>query len=155
MTTATGSLQFTRTLASDPARVFAALTSAADRMAWGPPDTDSIVLIENQPDPAPGVRELSRCGPRDNPYVDVATDWIVMEAPTRLVYAETLSAEGETLGCSLATFELAADGTGTALSAHIQIVSFVGDEMMGEFEGGWSHAMDNLTKLLGATIGGD
>ncbi|MFL4471584.1 SRPBCC domain-containing protein [Tateyamaria armeniaca] len=146
MTTDIGTLEFTRTMTADPARVFQALTSAADRMAWGPPDADSVVIIENQPDAAPGVREISRVGPRENPYVDVATDWIVMEAPTRLVYAETLSAEGETLGVSLATFELSPEGSGTAVQAHVQIVNFAGSEMMGEFEGGWTHSLDSLAR---------
>ncbi|MEX0312278.1 MAG: SRPBCC domain-containing protein [Tateyamaria sp.] len=139
-----GKLQFDRTLSSAPIRVFEALTSSADRMAWGPPDTESVVLIENQPDPAPGVREMSRVGPRENPYVDVATDWIILEAPARLIYAETLSAEGEPLGTSLATFELDATGDGTQMRATVQIVSFVGAEMMGEMEAGWTHAVDSL-----------
>ena len=146
MTAHLGTLEFTRTLGADPARVFTALTNQSDRMAWGPPDADSVVIIEDQPDAAPGVRETSRVGPRDNPYGDVATDWIVMEEPASLIYAETLSAEGETLGCSLATFELSADGAGTSMQASIQIISFVGEEMMGEFEGGWTHALDNLTR---------
>lgn len=146
MTTQLGTLEFTRSLGSNPARVFEALTDQADRMAWGPPDTDSVVIIEDQAPAAPGGREMSRVGPRDNPYVDVTTDWIVMEAPSRLIYAETLSAEGETLGCSLATFELTAEGSGTALQAHVQIVNFAGPEMMAEFEGGWTHAVDSLAK---------
>ncbi|MEL6619462.1 MAG: SRPBCC domain-containing protein [Pseudomonadota bacterium] len=146
MTADFGQLQFTRNLNSAPDRVFIALTSAADRMAWGPPDVDHVVLIDGQPDAAPGIREHSRVGPRDNPYVDVATDWIVMEGPERLIYAETLSAEGAVLGTGLATFELTAQGAGTALRATVQLVSLVGAEMMGEFEGGWTHALDNLAK---------
>ena len=146
MTTQLGTLEFTRTLGSDPARVFTALTNQADRMAWGPPDVDTVVIIEDQPEAAPGVRETARVGPRDNPYVDVATDWIVMEAPSRLIYTETLSAEGETLGCSLATFELSPEGAGTAMQASIQFISFVGAEMTGEMEAGWTHAMDSLAR---------
>ena len=144
MTAAFGQLQFDRTLTSAPARVFEALISPADRMAWGPPGTDQVVLIEGQPEAAPGVREMSRCGPRDNPYVDVATDWVLMEAPNRLLFVETLMAEGEPLGTSLATYELTEAGTGTHLRLTVQLVSFVGEEMMGEFEGGWTHALDNL-----------
>ncbi|WP_415403380.1 SRPBCC domain-containing protein [Tateyamaria sp. SN3-11] len=139
-----GKLQFERKLTAPVDRVYQALISPQDRMAWGPPDTESIVLIEDQPTPTPGGRELSRCGPRDNPYVDVATDWIVMEASSRLVYAETLSAEGEVLGTSLATFELVSADTGTALRATVQIANFAGAEMMSEFEGGWTHAIENL-----------
>jgi len=148
MTTAFGQLQFERTLAAGPDRVFAALTSAEDRMAWAPPDTGHVVLIEDQPAPAPGVRELSRVGPRENPYVDVTTDWVIIDAPTRLVYVETLSAEGDALGSSLATCELAPDGDGTALRLTVQLVSFVGKEMMGEFEGGWTHAIDSLARYI-------
>lgn len=141
-----GKLRFNRTLTAAPARVFEALTSSADRMAWSAPDTDSVVLIENQPDPAPGVREVSRVGPRDNPYVDVATDWVLLDAPARLIYAETLSAEDEPLGTSLATFELTPDGDGTQMRATVQIVCFVGREMMGEIEAGWTHAVDSLAR---------
>ena len=141
-----GQLQFTRDLTSAPTRVFTALTSAADRMAWGPPDVGHVVLIEGQPEAKPGLREHSRVGPRDNPYVDVATDWILMEAPVRLIYAETLSAEDNVLGTSLATFELTATGTGTSLRATIQLVSLVGAEMMAEFENGWTHAIDSLVR---------
>ena len=141
-----GQLQFTRDLGSAPERVFAALTSAADRMAWGPPDTDSVVLIEDQPEASAGLREHSRVGPRDNPYVDVATDWIVLDAPDRLIYAETLSAEGMVLGTSLATFELSEKGTGTALRATIQLVNLAGEEMMSELESGWTHSIDSLAR---------
>lgn len=148
MNAAFGKLQFTRSFGADTDRVFTALTNPADRMAWGPPDTGHVVLIENQPEPAPGVREVSRCGPRDNPYVDVATDWVVLDAPSRLIYAETLSAEGDVLGTSLATFELSASDAGTDLRATIHLVSFVGEEMLGEFEGGWSHAMDSLARHI-------
>ena len=143
-----GQLQFTRTLNAAPDRVFTALTSPQDRMAWSPPDNDSVLLIEGQPAPEPGVREMSRVGPRENPYVDAATDWVVMEAPTRLIYAETLSAEGEALGTSLATFELAADGDGTALRATIQLVNFAGEEMRGEIEAGWTHAIEALASYV-------
>ena len=86
----------------------------------------------------------ARCGPRDNPYVDVATDWVVMDAPGRLIYAETLSAEGDVLATSFATFELAADGAGTQLRVTIHIANFAGEGMLGEVESGWTHALDNL-----------
>lgn len=139
-----GQLQFTKSLGTPPARVFEALTSAADRMAWSPPDSSSVLLIEDQPSAAPGVREMARVGPRENPYVDVATDWVVLEAPARLIYAETLAAEGETLATSLATFELTPEGEGTALRATVQIANFAGEEMRAEMEAGWENAINAL-----------
>ena len=137
---------FHKSLSAAPERVFTALTSAADRMAWGTPDTSTVLLIDGQPDPAPGVREVGKIGPRENPYVDVATDWVVMNAPNLLLYAETLSAEGEALGTSLATGELSSEGTGTALKATVQLVNFAGEEMRDEIENGWTHAMEALAE---------
>ena len=139
-----GQLQFERQLAAQPDRVFEALISPQDRMAWGPPDVSSVVLIDTPESPAPGGRELSRVGPRENPYVDVATDWVVIEPSTRLIYAETLSAEGAVLATSLATYELAQSETGTDLRATIHLANFAGPEMMPEIEGGWTHAFDAL-----------
>lgn len=150
MTAEFGQLQFEKSLSAAPARVFEALTAAGDRMAWGPPDLDSVVLIEDQPAPAPGVREMSRVGPRDNPYVDVATDWVLMDAPERLLFAETLMAEGAALGTSFATYELSPAGKGTHLRLTVQLVSFVGAEMTGEIEAGWTHALDSFEKHLAA-----
>ncbi len=145
MTAAFGTLNFDRHVPVAASRVFSALISPEDRMAWGPPDTGSIVVITDQPAPAEGVRELSKCGPRDNPYVDVATDWVLIDAPRRLIFAETLLAEGEILGTSLATYELTEASGGTDLRLTVQLVNFAGEEMMGEFEGGWTHALNNLT----------
>ena len=141
-----GQMQFERHLTAPPARVFEALTDPADRMAWGPPDSGSVVLIDGEARAEAGTRETSRVGPRENPYVDVATDWIVLDAPSRLIYAETLFAEGEVLGTSLATFELQAKGGGTDMRATVQLVNFAGPEMMGEIEAGWSHAIDSLVQ---------
>lgn len=148
MTAEFGQLQFTKSVDAAPERVFQALTTAADRMAWSPPDTASIFLIDNQPAAAPGVRELGQVGPRENPYVDVATDWIVMDAPSRLIYAETLTAEGELLTTSFATFELTPNGSGTSLRATIQIANFAGEEMYGEVCAGWEHAVAALSSYV-------
>lgn len=149
--TDTKTLTFSRQLPSAPAKVHAALTDAAARMVWGPPDTDMVVLIENQPAPAPGIREVSRCGPAADPYVTVTTDWIEI-TPTRISFAETLAAEGAAFATTLAIYDLAADGTGTALSLTLLVASFAGPEVLPEVEAGWTHALRNLeTHLAGAT----
>ncbi len=141
-------LTFERSLKKAPAQVFDALTKAEARTVWGPPDTGHVVLIEGQPDPAPGLREVSRCGPTENPYVTVHTDWVIMEASSRLVYAETLIAEDTVLGVTLAVAELTEVPEGTQLSLHLDLTSFVGAEAIGEFEAGWSHALGNLVAYV-------
>ncbi|GAB5448740.1 SRPBCC family protein [Gymnodinialimonas sp.] len=145
--TDTKTLTFTRTLPADAARVARALTSAQARMEWGPPDADMVVLIEDQPDPAPGVREISTCGPKENPYVTVRTDWIQI-TPARISYAETLEAEGEPFATSLGIFDLTEAEGSTDLKVTIFVASFAGEEVLPEVEGGWTHALENLTRHL-------
>ena len=144
--TDTGTLKFTRNIAASPDIVYAALTDPAARSVWGPPGPDQVVRIENQPAPVPGGRETSRCGPAGNPYVTVLTDWVLMEPGTQLVYTETLIAEGAPLGTSLACNEIEATERGCTLTITIQLMSFVGDEMLVEYEAGWTHAINNLAR---------
>lgn len=144
--TDTGTLRLSRVIKAAPDTLYTALIDPAARSAWGPPGEGHVVLIEGQPAPAPGIREVSRCGPSDNPYVTVLTDWVLMEPGARLVFAETLMAEGAPLGASLACYDLKSTDTGTDLTVTIQIMSFIGDEMLSEFEGGWTHAFENLVR---------
>ena len=144
--TETGTLRLSRAIKAAPDTVYTALIDPAARSAWGPPGDGHVVLIEGQPTPAPGIREISRCGPSDNPYVTVLTDWVLMEPTSRLVYAETLMAEGAPLGSSLACCDLTASDAGTDLAVTVQIMSFIGDEMLSEFESGCTHAFENLAR---------
>lgn len=148
--TDTKTLTFTRMFPATPPQVVHALTDPEARMTWGPPDADNVVLIEGQPTPTPGSRDTSRVGPRDNPYVDATTDWIEI-SPSRVSYAETLSAEGDSLGTSLAIFELSASAAGTQVQTTILIASFVGDGMIDEYDSGWTHAIDALARHLEGT----
>ncbi|GIT92842.1 hypothetical protein JANAI62_33000 [Jannaschia pagri] len=137
-------LVFSRLLPASPQRTYDALIDPAARQIWGPPDADSVVLIDGDQPVVEGGRETSRCGPKDNPYVTVLTDWIILAPGSRLTYAETLVAEGAPLGVTLATADLEPDANGTRLTLTLQIVSYVGSEMLAEFEGGWTHAITNL-----------
>lgn len=148
--TDTGTLCLNRAIKAAPDTVYDALIDPAARSVWGPPGEGHVVQIKGQPDPAPGVRETSRCGPSDNPYVTVLTDWVLMERPARLVLAETLMAEGAPLGVSLACYDVIDSEGGTDLTVTIQIMSFVGEEMLSEFEGGWTHALDNFARYAEA-----
>ncbi|MEM7490648.1 MAG: hypothetical protein AAF390_16140 [Pseudomonadota bacterium] len=108
------------------------------------------MLIEDQPGAAEGIREVSRCGPRDDPSVTVWTDWIILTAPSRVVYAETLIEGGAHLGVTLAQYDLAAAGNGSHLDVHLSITSFAGADLIAGFSEGWTHALANLTAYLEA-----
>ncbi len=145
--TDTETLTFSRNLSAAPDRVLKALTEADARMAWGPPDADTVVLIEDQPEAAPGVRETSRCGPAENPYVTVQTDWILL-GPDRVSYAETLSAEGDAFATSLAIFDLEETPNGTEMSATILVASFAGPDVIPEVQSGWTHSVESLARYI-------
>lgn len=142
-------LTFTRTLPAPPARVIKALTDPADRMIWGTPGADMVLLIENQPAAAPGSRDSGHVGPPGTPYVTVHTDWIILDAD-RVTYAETLEAEGAPFATSLAVFDLTPDGQTTALNLTVTVVSYAGEEVIPEVEQGWTHAMEALAPHLSA-----
>lgn len=112
--TQTKTLTFKRRFPVAPPRVVKALTDADDRMIWGAPDADMALLIKDQPDPAPGIRDTARVGPTGTPSVTVLTDWIIID-PARVTYAETLEAEGAPFATSLAVFDLSTDGQNTDL----------------------------------------
>ena len=145
--TDTKTLTFIRTLPASPERVKKALTDPADRMIWGTPGADMVLLIEGQPTAAPGIRDTGYVGPPGTPYVTVHTDWIIID-PARVTYAETLEAEDAAFATSLAVFDLAQNGQTTTLHLIVTVVSYAGEEVIPEVEAGWTHAMDSLSLHL-------
>ncbi|MGR3492877.1 MAG: hypothetical protein ACU0DW_12535 [Shimia sp.] len=77
----------------------------------------------------------------------VHTDWLLLAPSKHVAYAETLTAEGTPLGITLADYAIADHPDGSALTIHLHVTSYVGADMMGEFEGGWTHALSNLQTL--------
>ncbi|MEM8848893.1 MAG: hypothetical protein AAGE03_02550 [Pseudomonadota bacterium] len=141
-------LALTRDLKASPARLFDALISPKARTLWGPPGPDMVVLIKDQPAPAEGVREVSRCGPRDDPSVTVWTDWIILTPPSRVICAETLIEGGAHLGVTLAQYDISETAMGSHLDLHLTLASFIGAEMIDGFKDGWTHALANLIDHL-------
>jgi len=147
--TQTKTLTFKRRFPVAPPRVVKALTDADDRMIWGAPDADMALLIHDQPDPAPGIRDTARVGPTGTPYVTVLTDWIIID-PARVTYAETLEAEGAPFATSLAVFDLSTDGQNTDLLLTVMVASYAGADVIPEVESGWTNAIATLSGHLGA-----
>lgn len=143
-------LTFTRALPCSPERTFDALTSAEARQVWGAPDADSVYVIEGSPCAVEGARDTGRVGPREEPYVTVHTDWILLGPAERVVYVETLVAEGAALSTSLVEAEIAASEGGTRLDLTVRLSCYVGEEMMGELLAGWEHGVAALMLYLSA-----
>jgi hypothetical protein len=64
------------------------------------------------------------------------------------VSSETIAVDGRRLCASLSTLELNPDGEHTKLKSTIQLVSFVGHDMVKGHENGTNASLDNLVRLL-------
>lgn len=113
-------------------------------MVWNSPDADMVFMIKNPGPVAPGERETGQVGPADNPYVTAHADWIITDPGERLVYAETLEAEGMVLTTSLACATLQAVEDGTLMTMNVHVTSFTGLDSIVEVEQGWTFAFEAM-----------
>lgn len=138
-------LTFTRMIKASPAHVYHCMTDAKARMVWNSPDADMVFIVKDPAPASPGGRETGQVGPKDNPYVTAHADWIITEPGERLVYAETLEAEGMVLTTSLACATLEAVDGGTQLTQNVHVTSFTGIDSMVEVEQGWTYAFEAMS----------
>ncbi len=151
MTTDTDTFTFTRTMPLAPDRMWPLLVSAKHREAWGAPGDHVLETLSE--DTRVGGIERARCGPSDNPEFEVETRWFHLAEPNDTVYTEQIEAGGMALGASLVTMRLTADGSGSTLAITVAVSSFVGPEMIAEFEAGWTGSLENLEKLAAIQAG--
>ncbi|MGB0798164.1 MAG: hypothetical protein ACPGRD_02445 [Planktomarina sp.] len=143
-------LQFERNINATPDHLFNCLTQGDKRQIWNSPGEGQVVIIDTPIPATPGVRETSRVGPAENPYATVHADWIILTPGERVVYAETIAAEGMDLGVTLVVCEITPRDSGCQLSIHLQLTSFVGEEFSTQVGAGWTHAVDALVKFVDA-----
>lgn len=149
MTTDTKTFSFTRNIALPPARLWPLLTDADMRGRWGAPD-ENMLLETLSSDLRVGGTDHQRCGPADAPEFEQHTRWYHLDEPGTAVYTEVIEAGGMALGASLVTAAVAQADTGSAITITVAVSSFVGPEMIAEFEGGWTGAFENLVTLSNA-----
>ena len=150
MTTDTDTFTYSRDLPLSPARLWPLLTQADMRANWGAPD-ESMEMTVLSSDVRVGGTEHQRCGPEDTAEFEQHTRWYHLDEPAGAVYTEVIEAGGMALGASLVTIAVAAKETGSTIHITVAVSSFVGPEMIGEFQGGWDGAFENLVKLATAT----
>ena len=146
MTLDTKSYDFFRSLPLPPKRLFPLLTEAKYRDRWNAPDADTPVETITE-DLRIGGEDKQRCGPADEPAFEVLTRWYHLAAPDRVVLTETLYFGGQAACTSLVTYDLIAEGTGTALGVTVAVSSFTGPEALPEVQQGWEGGLDNLAGL--------
>jgi uncharacterized protein YndB with AHSA1/START domain len=127
-------------------RVFSEFADPVARARWSAPSKDE--LIYDEADFQLGGKDVFRCGPRGNPKFRGETRYLDIVPNARVVSSETVDADGQRLAVALTTLDFEPIENGTNLTVTIQMVSFVGTDMIHSYESGNQSALKNLSQHL-------
>jgi uncharacterized protein YndB with AHSA1/START domain len=127
-------------------RVFSEFADPAARARWSAPSND--VLIYDEADFRIGGKDVFRCGPKADPKFRGETRYLDIVPNARVVSSETVDMGGERLAVALTTLDFEPTEDGTNLTVTIQVVSFVGPDMIHSYESGNKSALKNLSQHL-------
>ena len=91
---------------------------------------------------------MFRCGPKGDPKFRGETRYLDIVPNARVVSSETVDVDGQRLAVALTTLDFASTKDGTNLTVTIQMVSFVGPDMVHSYESGNKSALKNLSLHL-------
>jgi uncharacterized protein YndB with AHSA1/START domain len=127
-------------------RVFSEFADPVARASWSAPSGDA--LIYDEADFRIGGRDVFRCGPKGDAKFRGETRYLDIVPDARVVSSETVDADGRRLAVALTTLDFEPTEDGTNLKVTIQMVSFVGSEMIHSYESGNQSALKNLAQHL-------
>jgi uncharacterized protein YndB with AHSA1/START domain len=139
-------LTFERTYSAPLERVFTEFADPVARAAWSAPSND--VLIYDEANFHEGGRDRFRCGPKDDPRFHGETAYHLIAPNKRVVSSESLTMEGQHLAVSLTSLEFEPTVDGTHLKVTVQMISFVGPDMIEGYKSGNKSALENLARHL-------
>ena len=137
-------LVFEREIPAKVAEVFSAYADAGIRAKWSAPSNDTIIYDHEEFHE--GGHDNFRCGPKANPNIHGTTHYWEIIPNRRIVSSEVLRTEGMRLAVSLNTTEFAEYGSATILKCTVQIVSFIGHDMIRGYEDGNKGALEALVR---------
>lgn len=127
-------------------RVFSEFADPVARARWSAPSDDA--LIYDEADFRVGGKDVFRCGPKGDPKFRGETRYLDIVPNARVVSSETVDIDGQHLAVALTTLDFEPTGDGTMLTVTVQIVSFVGPDMIHAYESGNKSALKNLSLHL-------
>jgi uncharacterized protein YndB with AHSA1/START domain len=129
-----------------PEQVFSEFADPVARARWSAPSNDE--LIYDEADFRIGGKDVFRCGPKGDPKFRGETRYLDIVPNARVVSSETVDGDGRRLAVALTTLDFAPTEDGTTLTVTIQMVSFVGPDMVHSYESGNKSALKNLSLHL-------
>jgi uncharacterized protein YndB with AHSA1/START domain len=129
-----------------PERVFVEFADAVARARWSAPSNDA--LIYDEADFRIGGKDVFRCGPKGDPKFHGETRYLHVVPNSCVVSSETLETDGQQIAVALTTLDFQSIEQGTNLIVTVQVVSFVGPDMICGYESGNKSALKNLAQHL-------
>lgn len=130
-------------------RVFSEFADPQARAKWSAPSKESLVYDEA--DFREEGRDVFRCGPSDNLKFRGVTTYHVIIPNRCVISTETLSEGPTRLAVALNTLDFEPTPEGSKLTITLQIVSFVGPDMIRGYESGNRGALEGLSRHLTST----
>jgi uncharacterized protein YndB with AHSA1/START domain len=130
-----------------PERVFSEFANPVARASWSAPSKDE--LIYEQADFQIGGKDVFRCGPKGDLKFRGETRYLDIVPNARVVSSETVDVDGQRLAVALTTLDFEPTEHGTNVTVTVQLVSFVGPDMIHSYESGNKSALKNLSGHLG------
>jgi uncharacterized protein YndB with AHSA1/START domain len=127
-------------------RVFCEFADPVARARWSAPSKDE--LIYDEANFQIGGKDVFRCGPKGDPKFRGETRYLEIVPNARVVSSETVDVDGQRLAVALTTLDFEPTEDGTNLTVTIQLVSFVGVDMIHSYESGNKSALKNLALHL-------
>ncbi len=126
--------------------VFSEFADPAARARWSAPSNDE--LLYDEADFQIGGKDVFRCGPKGDLKFRGETHYLEIVLNIRVVSSETVALDGRWLAVALTTLDFEPTKDGTLLTVTIQVVSFVGPDMIHSYESGNQSALNNLALHL-------
>ena len=127
-------------------RVFSEFADPVTRARWSAPSNDA--LIYDEADFRIGGKDVFRCGPKGDPKFRGETRYLNIIPNAHVVFSETVETDGQRLAVALTTFVFEPTDGGTNLTITVQMISFVGPDMIHAYESGNKSALENLSLHL-------
>jgi uncharacterized protein YndB with AHSA1/START domain len=127
-------------------RVFSEFADPVARARWSAPSNDA--LLYDEADFRIGGKDVFRCGPKGDPKFRGETRYLNIVQNALVVSSETIETEGQRLAVALNTLDFTRTDQGTNLTVTVQIVSFIGPDLIHGYESGNRSALKNLAQHL-------
>jgi uncharacterized protein YndB with AHSA1/START domain len=139
-------IKIKKTINAPSPRVFKSFSSIKEKAIWSAPPGDAIVF-KKQNFKVDGV-ELFKCGPIGKLEYVGKVNYIEIIKDQRIIYIETVMHRRNKLATAMVTIELHQENSKTQIEMTVQVVSYVGEDLIKGCKIGYKKSLTSLKKYL-------